>query len=159
MEQTISDIKKKYEAVENKYSLPKFEKISEDFDMEKLAEKESLFLLKDVRKIIAEKIASYSQFFENLRNPMSLPMFVLAPLKNANEEDKKTIKEVYKELSKMQLHIIKLDLIYNEEKEAQFIKQTYDKWQTIKVRIHKLIEKFESEVKENSEQANRNYFG
>jgi len=159
VERSLKTIKEDYKKIEEKFSLPSFEKMMEDFDMEKLSEKEEGLITRDVRRIITEKIAGYSHLFEMLINPSSPPMFVFAFMKNLSEQDKKEIKEIYKELSKLQITTMKLDTIYDEKKEVDFIRKTYSTWQDLKKKVYKLIESFEKEFEKNVETKEKSYFG
>lgn len=152
-------LKKDYADVEKRLDLPSFDKMQEDFDIEKLSEKEGGFLVRDVRRVVAEKITGYLHFFETLLNPSSPPMFVFGFLKGLSESDKKEIKEIYKELARMQIRLIKLDTIYKEEEEADFIKKTFTKWQEIKKKISSLVEIFEKEFEKSTVEKEKSYFG
>lgn len=159
VERAIKTIKEDYKKIEEKFSLPTFEKLVEDFDVEKISEKEEGLLIRDVRRAITEKIAGYLHLFEMLMNPASPPMFVFSFMKNLSEQDKKEIKEIYKELSRIQIATIKLDTIYDEKKESEFIKKTYLTWQDLKKKVYQLVEVFEKEFEKNSETKEKSYFG
>lgn len=159
IERSLKSIKEDYKKIEEKFSLPPFEKLVEDFDMEKLSEKEEGLIIRDIRRSITEKIAGYLHLFEMLMNPSSPPMFVFAFMKNLSEQDKKEIKEIYKELSRLQITTINLDTIYNETREISFIKKTFSEWQNLKKRIHTLVETFEKEFEKNAETKEKSYFG
>lgn len=158
-ERSLKLVKEDYKKIEEKFNLPPFEKMMEDFDMEKLSEKEEGYMVRDVRRIVAEKIGAYMHLFEMLMNPSSPPMFVFSFMKNLSEQDKKVIKEVYKELSKIQIITIKLDTIYDEKKEADFIKKTNANWQILKKKVYALAETFEKEFEKNAETKEKSYFG
>lgn len=158
-ERTLKILKEDYKKIEEKFSLPSFEKLEEDFDMEKILEKEEGILVRDVRRVILEKLAGYLHLFETLINPSSPPMFVFAFMKNLSEQDKKEIKEVYKELSRLQIETIKLDTVFNESKEAGFVKKAYSQWQDLKKKIYTLVETFEKEFEKSTENKEKSYFG
>jgi hypothetical protein len=146
-----------YEGI--RHELPTFKQITEDFDIEKVFEKESTFVLRDIRHAIVEKITAYSQLFETFQNPGSSPMFILTLLQNTNEKDKEEITEIYNKLAKIQVDSIKLDTIYSENNEATFIKETSDTWQTIKVKVLELIQRLEKETNKESSSTTKGYFG
>ena len=148
-----------YAKAQKKFSLPAFEEMQEDFDIEKISDKDGGFLIRDIRRVVAEKFVAYSHFFETLLNPTSPPMFVFSFLKNLSESDRKEIKELYKELSKMQIKTMKLDTIYNEKHETEFVKFAFGEWQKIKKRTLSLIETFEKEFEKNSVEKEKSYFG
>ncbi len=139
--------------------LPEFEKISEDFEIGKVFEKESAFPLRDIRHAMLEKITAYSQLFETFQNPSSPPMFVFSLLRNISSEDKTLIQKVYEKLAKFQITSIKLDTIYSEEKEIAFIKDVFDNWQELKVEILELLEKLDKESGSESVSSTKGYFG
>lgn len=141
------------------YELPTFKSITEDFDIEKVFEKESSFLLREIRHAILEKINAYSQLLETFQNPGSSPMFILTLLRNTNEEDREVIQDVYSKLAKIQIDSVKLDTVYKESNEAVFIKETAETWQDLKLKILKLIEKLELDTNKKTTSTARGYFG
>jgi hypothetical protein len=157
-EQEEFSFEEDYETLKQKYSLPDFEALAEDFDIEKIAEKETLFLAREIRRIINEKTTAYIHLFETLINPTSPPMFVFKILKNMSEEEKKEIQKFYKILSKSQIEIMKLDTIYSEENEIKFIKEIYQTWQEIKPKINILFESFETNFENGDTSKERSYF-
>ena len=157
MEEKEKTAQEQYESIS--HELPPFKQVTEDFDIEKVFEKESSFILRDIRHAILEKITAYSQLLETFQNPGSAPMFILNLLRNTNEKDKATIQETYSRLAKIQIDSIKLDTIYNEQNEATFIKETSEAWQEMKRTILDLIQKLEKETNKEAGSATRGYFG
>ena len=153
------DFEEVYKELKEKYSLPDYEKLSEDFDIEKIPDKESSYPMREIRRIINEKISAYLHLFETLINPSSPPMFVFSILRNVSQEEKDTIKSVYQKLSKIQIEIMKLDTIYSKEKEAEFIKTTFKEWQDLKPTIYKVVETFEKTFEKEDTSKERGYFG
>ena len=148
-----------YSKFAQKHNLPEFNKIAEDFDIEKIADKETVFLAREIRRIINEKISAYIHLFETLINPNAPPMFVFSILKNVPTDDKNTIRKVYKTLSRTQIEVMKLDTVYSEENEIKFINETFIIWQELKQTIYKLVERFESGLEEDDSSKKRSYFG
>lgn len=159
MEKDDFDFEATYSEIAQKHSLPEFKKIAEDFDIEKIQDKESLFLIREIRRAINEKITAYLHLFETLINPSAPPMFVFSILRNMSEADKETIKKIYKALSRTQIEIMKLDTIYNEKEEAKFINETFIIWQEFKPTIFKLIENLETNFETDDTAKKRSYFG
>lgn len=155
----IEVIRDAYIKLSQNYSLPDFEKLREDFDIDKTLESEDSFLLRDIRRTIIDKLASYLHLLEGLINPSNSPMFVFSFMKTLSERDKTEIKEIYKELSKMQIASMKLDTIYSEKSEATAVNKYFSEWQKLKKRIYFLVETFEKEFEKISEEKNKNYFG
>jgi len=125
MEKDDWDYETEYERLKEKFKLPKFQEFAEDFDIEKIAEKETMFLLREIRRTMNEKLSAYLHLFETLINPSAPPMFIFSVLKKTNGDNKESIKEVYKRISRLQLKVMKLDTLYDEVKEAAFIKVAF----------------------------------
>lgn len=153
------DFDKEYEKLQEKYNIPSFESLAEDFDVEKIFEKESTFVIREIRRAINEKLSTYLHFLENLINPNSSPMFVYSVIRNLSTDDKSKIKKMYEKLSSYQIEIMKLDTIYNEENEAKFVKETYNVWQELKTEIYDIILQLEKSSKEGMKSKERGYFG
>ena len=155
----IENLEEEYRELQKKYSLPDFNALNEDFDIERIAEKETDFILKNIRRAINEKLSAYASLFETLTNPQSASMLIFSILKNATSEDKKKIKGIYQELSKLQISIMKLDTIYDEEAEAKFITNANSVWQKSKQEIHNIFEKFEKDFELEGGPKETSYFG
>jgi len=152
-------IKEEFVELKEKHRLPEYIILEEDFEIDRLEEKEGDLQVKDIRKLIAEKTSAYLRFFETLINPASSPSFVFSFLKNQTASEIKEIKDCYKELSRMQIQTIKLDTIFNEQEEVKFINETAENWQHLKKRIFKLVENLEQKFEKNSIEKETSYFG
>jgi len=159
MEKEDFDFAAAYSELEKKYGLPEFRKMAEDFDIEKTFEKEPTFLVREIRRVISEKLSAYMHLFETLINPSATPMFIFSVLRGIREEDKELIKEIYKKFTKLQIKVLKLDTVYSEEDEVEFIKTSFSEWQDLKKKIYGLIEKFDENVEKEDSSEKRGYFG
>lgn len=158
-EHNLERIKKQYEPLKKKYKLPEFSKLNEEFEIEKIQEKETDFLLREIRRAISDKIAAFLRFFELFLNPQAAPIFVLTSLKNFTVKEKEAIENIYKELVKLELVSVSLDISYKESKEGQFILEALKKWQEMKPEIQEIadsIVKFQGKV---GEKKGKSYFG
>ncbi len=155
----LENLKIEYEKLSKKYKLPDFDKLAEDFDIEKIVEKETSFVLRDMRRMINEKLSAYLHFFEVLMNPSSPPMFVFSMLKNLNEQDHQIIKKIYAKIAKYQIVVMKLDTIYNEKNEANFILTTFNDFQDMKIKINEILEKLGKDIDLNNSADKKGYFG
>jgi hypothetical protein len=156
----VGKLKNDYESLRQKYSLPEFEFLEIEFDVERISERgrEAKLILRDIRRLISEKIATYLNLFESLMNPSS-STFIYLMLKSSTEEDKKEMREIYHKLAQIQIEAIKLDTIYDEAKEAEFIKTSTSKWAELKIKIYKLIEKMGLGFDSAPVSARKGYFG
>jgi hypothetical protein len=152
------DFEECYNKLKKKYVLPNFEALAQDFDIEKITDKEPGFLAREIRRIINEKITAYLHLFETLNNPSAPPMFVFKILKNISIKEKEQLQEFYKILSKTQIEIMKLDTIYSEREEVKFINKTFKMWQEMKFKVHALFESFEKNFENGDISRERSYF-
>lgn len=160
MEETEElNVEEEYDKIATEKSLPKFEEILQDFDLDKIAIKDAKIVLREIRKSITEKISAYLHLFESLMNPSSTPVFIFSAMKKQGKERNKEIQEIYKELSKIQLKTILLDTVSDEEEEAHFIRHTFDKWQNLKVRIHDIFSTLEGNLDREDISKSSGYLG
>lgn len=158
-EWNLAQLKEKYNLLREKYNLPSFEKLNEDFQIEKVAEYETDFVLKEIRENITGKFLNYLRFIESLINPSNGPMFMFAVIKTlgANEKDKLT--EMYKKIAKIDVDLIELDLEYSEKKEAESIEKYYEIWQEIKKELLGIVSIIKNNWDSKEENGKGNYLG
>ncbi len=151
----LESVKKNYLPLMKKYKLPSFDELNKEFEIEKVQEHETDYLLREIRKAVSEKMSAFLRFFETVLNPVMAPVFVIAALKNLENGEKERIKEIYEAMVGVEIGTIELDIIYDEKKEAEFIIKAAKKWKSIKpdiLEVMKIIEKSHSirEKKGNS---------
>ena len=141
----LNRLKKQYQILQKKYKLPEFSRLNEDFEIEKLQEHETDFLLREIRRTIVEKISVVLKFLEIMISPNeSSPAFVFAMIKEMKPEMRKSVENMYKELSLVEISSITLDLDYSEKLEAKFIKEHTKKWDLTKKDLRDLIKSLDS---------------
>jgi hypothetical protein len=155
----LEKLKDDYRKFQEKYSLPNFEELNQDFQIEKIAESETDFLLREVRKYVTDKFFNYLRFIESLINPTNSPMFVFAIAKTLAVEDKEKLVEIYKKITKIEIDFIDLDLNYSEEKEADSIKNYFKLWNEIKKELSEVVEVMKKNLDNKSEDNGKGYFG
>ncbi len=155
----LGQVKKSYEPIKEKYGLPSFEKLNADFHIEKIADNETDFVLREIRVCITEKFLNYLRFIESLINPSNTPMFVFAMIKSLEIKDKERLIDLYKKISKLEVELIELDLGYSEQKEAEAIKKYCEMWEEIKVKFSEVIEVIKTNWDNKVEYDKGNYLG
>ena len=155
----LENMKKEYEEFRKKYDLPSFNKLNEDFYIEKSADVETDFLLREIRRSVSDKLVNYLRFFEAFMNPSTAPVFIHSIVKTFDEKSKSIVKETYGKLSKREVELIDLDLEYDEKKEAEFIKSVEKEWDEIKKEIKEVLKTINKNWNTKSETNNKNYFG
>jgi len=155
----LDKLKEDYGKIQKKHKLPSFKELNEDFHIEKIAEAETEILIREVRKFVGDKLANYMRFVESLLNPVNVPMFVFSFIKLMDSDDKKRLSDIFKELMKKEVKFIEIDLEFNEEKEAQLIRDSYRFWQDAKKDMLKILEKINKKWDDKSETNNKGYYG
>lgn len=158
-ESDLVRFKKDYTKLQKKYFLPSFEDMNQDFSIEKAAEFETDYLIREIRKLVVDKVYNYLRFIETLLNPVNGPMSVFSIIKAMNADDKKRLEEAYKKLVKNEIQLIKIDMEFSEKGEAEFIKKTYKLWQGVKEDISSLIKSVEKNWDNKFEVNRKGYFG
>jgi len=153
----LNKLKQEYIKFKEKYNLPDFSEMNKVFDIEEI-DIETDFLLRRVRRIVSEKISGLLRFIEFILNPSNSPIFIFKLIKKINEEDKKQLSEIYETLGGFELEIVRLDLDYNESKEAEFIKKAHNLLNDeLSKKLLNIIEKMSNNGEEKKERSS--YFG
>ena len=154
----LKKLKEEYSKIQEKYGLPNFSKLNEDFRIEKTAQTETDFLVREIRESMGETLENFLRFVEAILNPVNVPMFLFPIIKSLNVEEKNKLSEIYKKLSKLEIDSMKL-IDYSEKKESEFIKNSYKIWQEIKKDFVKIIEAVENKTEAKVEKSEKGYFG
>jgi hypothetical protein len=155
----LENFRKKYNQIKDKYKLPDFERLAEEFDVERASERESSFVIREVRRTINDKLSALLHLLETFVNPSQSSMFIFSMLKNIEETDKKLIKKLYEKISKFEIAVLKLDINYDEKSEADFIKQIFKEWPEMKKEITILLDKLDKNFDMSALETKRGYFG
>lgn len=155
----LDKLKQEYGKFKGKYDLPEFSELNIVFDIEEI-DTDTDFLLRRIRRIVSEKISGLLRFIEVILNPSNSPIFIFKLIKKINEEDKKQLSEVYETLGGFELEVIKLDLDYDESKEAEFIQKVYNLLnKELSKKLLNIIEKMSNNNKNKEEKDKGSYFG
>jgi len=155
----LEELKENYKKIQKEYSLPDFEKLNFEFSIEKVADIETDYLIREIGRIMADRFSNYLRLVELILNPVNSPMFIFSIIKTIGENEKKKLSEMYKELTKIELSLIELDVNFSEKKEAEFINNSYMVWMNIKKDLIEVIEKARSNWDNKQEGNNKAYFG
>ncbi len=90
-EWNLGQLKNNYKIFQEEYNLPSFEKLNEDFQIEKAAESETDFILREIRRCITDKFFNYLRFVESILTPVNAPMFVFAITKTIGTKDREKL--------------------------------------------------------------------
>lgn len=155
----LDDLKKNYLEIQVKYGLPNFDELNKDFQIEKIADSETDYLLREIRKYLVDKLTNYMNFVETILHPASGTMFIFSLIKTLGSDEKEILMEVYKKLAKNRVRVIGLDVEYLANKEADYIKDSFKLWQEMKGSLSKVLEVVEKNWDNKIELNGRKYLG
>ncbi len=135
----LSDLKKKYENLAKKHNLPSFSELNVDFEIDKL-DKNTESVLRSIRKLMMEKIVNSMSFLEMLLNPMNSPRMYMLFIRTMSVDDKKKIDDIYSALADLSLFSLNLEIDSEEKAEAELIKNTFEKWNSLKPLFRDIIQ-------------------
>ena len=154
----VKELKKKYSILMNKYNLPGFKELDEEFDILKI-DSNSETLLREVRKLMILKFSAVLNFIELILNPTNGSMFHMFLVKGINNFDKKIMDNLFERLGEIELNSFKLDINYSEESEAEFIKSKFEIWQEIKPELTKILDSLQDNWNKTAYKKEKSYFG
>lgn len=152
------ELKEVYAEIMKKHDLPDYDKLVEDFDIDR-CDSEDEYLIRSIRRVIGEKVNAYLHFFEVLVNPSSPPVYIYSFLKNLKAKHKQTIKDIYAVLSRNQVKLMKLDTVYDEKEEAEFVSKFFKDWQVFKKDIYTIMQAIDDSFDSNASAKGRSYLG
>jgi len=158
-ESNLENFKRDFKKIQKKFNLPDFEKLNEDFQIEKIAEVETDYPTREIRKFIADKFSNYLRFIEAILHPVNAPMFIFSIIKSIGAEEKSKLTEIYKKLARSEVRLIELDVEFSEKKEAEFIKDSYELWQTVKKDMLIVVDVVKKNFGNKLVQNGKGYFG
>lgn len=159
MEGRLAKLKEDYEKLAKKYKLPGYKTLNEEFDIEKVQELETDTLLREIRKVMMDKVISYLRFAELLINPSNAPMFFFAILKGIDPSDKKLLEETYTKLGRLEIEVITVDNEYSEAGEAKFIIHVLCEWREIKENMKTVSQALQKGWDRKCEKKDKSYLG
>jgi len=152
-----SKIEKTYNKLKEKYSLPDFDELNNEFELSTIECEE--FLLRKIRKKIADKISAMCEFLEGLLSP-DTTMANLYEYKAFDDDERKKIFELYKRLKVLEKLALELLLNHDDEKDAKFIKDVFSSWDEIRNEMTTIIKKIKDFwEKESTTEYKARYFG
>ncbi len=158
-EHNLKTLKEDYKKIQEEHKLPEFNELNDDFNIEKLSEIETESLVREIRRMIADRFYNYIRFVESILNPVNSPMFVFSIVKILTIKEKEKLTEIYKKLAKKEIDLIELDVKFDEEKEITFIKESHKIWQDIKEDMLDIIEVIKQNWDNKLDKNNKGYFG
>ncbi len=157
-EYDLKQLKKNYKKLQEKHSLPSFEELNEDFNIEKIAQFETDILIREIRKFVVDKITGYTRFIEAIFQPVNVPIYMFSMIKCLNLEEKGKLSKIYTKLVDIELDVLEIDIKFNEEKEVKFLKKSFKIWNNLKEDLLNTICFIRENWEVNSSPDNKSYF-
>ena len=132
-------IEEQYNKIKQQYNLPDFKQINKLFELTEIECSEELFLV-EIRRRIVDKIEYYSKVLCNVLQP-DTNLVSIQEAHGFNEEDRKSILTIYKQLMFIERRSNILALDNDDVKTAQFIINTYNKWIEVMPEVVSILEK------------------
>jgi hypothetical protein len=158
-EYNLESLKEDYKKIQEKFELPEFNELNDDFNIEKLSEVETESLIREIRRMIADRFYNYLRFVESILNPVNSSMFIYSIIKSFEIKEKDKLTEIYKKLAQREVELIELDIKFDEEKEVTFIKESYKIWQDIKEDMLGVIKVIKKNWDNKLSKDKKDYFG
>ncbi|MEM2121478.1 MAG: hypothetical protein QXU20_02365 [Candidatus Woesearchaeota archaeon] len=153
-------LRENYEKLMKKYNLPKFEELEKHFDLEEINDDVSQEkILYNIRKKICEKIDLITDFLSSIIYFES-ETYAVFESGNLTKEEKNQLFKIFKSLMFIKRSALKIVIETNEEMEAEFIRESFQRFLSVKEELLKIIDKIRSFwIKDENEEKRVEYFG
>lgn len=149
------EIKTKYQELQKRYNLPKFEDIDNEFELSTIEKKE--FFFREVRRKIAERISDYLKILDSLMQPEPT-ITNLREIRALDERER--VYSLYKKLMIIDRTNIEASINEDDKKTADFVKEVWKQWNGIKSRFLEIVIKLKESWKSETElKEELNYMG
>ena len=154
----LKELKSRYNKLAENYKLPSFKEVNECFEIDRI-ERETDCILREVRKIMMDKIISYIRFIEMMINPAQAPPMFMMFVKRVSDEERKVLEKVYKNFIELELQSLKLEIDYDEKEEVKAIKKIMNVWYDTNKDLKFIIEIMEKNWRSGENKREKGYFG
>ncbi|MDP3917184.1 MAG: hypothetical protein Q8Q42_02750 [Nanoarchaeota archaeon] len=159
----MENLKKDYSQLAEKYNLPSFQELDEEFEILYFRELfEISHPLSFVRRRIYEKFGWVCGMLQGIAQPNPSSMISIEESSFFSKEEKqKEHINLLKTMMYYERYSVSLDIETTEENDAEFIKQAYKKWIELKPMIKEISSKLKDGWKKDagSKTRNNNYMG
>jgi hypothetical protein len=154
----LKELKSQYKSLQKKHNLLSFRELNECFEIDRI-DRDTDNLLRDVRKIMMDKIISYKRFVEMMINPANAPPMFTLFIKEINEGEKEMLEKVYKNLTELELASFESEIEYDEKTEAKLIGEIFKEWGKIKPDLKDIVTMMRRNWNSAAKKKDKGYFG
>lgn len=151
------EIKEEYSKLKDKYNLPDFQEIDDEFEIS-LIDSE-VFLLREIRRKISERFNKFSKILESILQPEA----VISDMQEChifNEEEKNKVYSLFKKFMFFRHLSTEASIECTDESNADFINSAFEEWNKMKPEIKDIVQKLrECWKKDTSIHEVLNYMG
>lgn len=120
-------MEKAYELLKKEHGiLPEFEHIDKEFEISTIDD--SKFLLRKIKKKMADRIVPVLDILEQILSPDASSFTDLYEFKCFTDGEKKQAFELFQTLMQQYRLLLETDILGDDEKDVQAIRSFYDKW-------------------------------
>ena len=134
----MADIKKNYEQMKKRYSLPDYAEINKEFEIAVIDKDD--FLLTEIRKKIDEKLELFIKVIDRIIQPDTY-IADMREQRAFDDDDKKELFELYKKIQIMHKESLLRSIEEDEKKNAEFINAIWKNWKPAKSAMITIVEK------------------
>jgi len=147
---------KKYDELKKKYKLPSYNEFDKDFEISDIEDNDS-FLLRKIRKKIAERIEAYEKVLESFLVPSETSLTCLYECQVFTDEQKRKMYLLFKKLMYFDRMSTEVSINEDDKKTSVFINELWKQWPEMKKNfseaVIKLKEGWTKEIKLKEEQS------
>jgi hypothetical protein len=130
-------VKKKYEELQKKYKLPSYNEMDNEFEIACIEDSEK-FLLRNIRRKIAEKLEAYNKVIEAILMPES-NLTSLYEYQIFSDEEKRKLYLFYKKFMYFDRMSIETSVDEDDKKTSEFINEFWKEWPAMKKKISEIV--------------------
>lgn len=148
-------IKKEYEKLKKKFSLPNYDEVNNELEISSIETED--FLLRQIRRKISERIDSIIDPLGSLLQPSAESMIDMHECKFFDDKDKKKMIDIYKKLMILSRQALEADIEHDDNADAVLIKDFFKEWNILKKDVVAFMKKMklcwekETEIEEKLE--------
>jgi len=137
-----SDIEQHYNDLKKKHSLPDFAVLDKEFEISTI--EKPVFLLRNIRRKIGERIDAVVQLLDPLIQPDAGSYANLTEYRALTEADRKELLKHFQHVMKLSLACIDAEMSTDDAQDAVFIKRAVSEWPAVRAALRPFVQKIGS---------------
>lgn len=135
-------VKEEYYKLKKKYSfLPNFTELNNEFEITTIENTD--FLLREIRRKMGEKFSIFMDRLARTLQPETISISEFYEFRCFTTDEKTELFALFKELRFQYRHFMNLDLMINDKKEAEAIRDALKFWQSFRKKLLPFFETLE----------------